>query len=92
MTILSIQEELFFQDFSKLLKKHTAMDGKFSLWRVHTHHQIKADEVLHESSDKRARTSTTRVINKKRLPKEAFISQWLVKGDGTRKAAVWCCD
>jgi len=44
---ISMQEQQFFQDFSALLKKHSAMDGKFSLWRVHQHHEIKEDELLY---------------------------------------------
>lgn len=92
MSHLSIQEELFFQDFSKLLKKHATMDGKYSLWRVHAHHALKADEVLHETSNKLARTSTAKVIKKTLLPKNAFVSQWIVRSDGSKKPEMWCCE
>ena len=89
---LSIQEQQFFQDFSALLEKHPAMDGKFSLWRVHQHHDLQDHETLHEISDLPMRTSTVRVINKNTLPDTAFVSQWLVKADGTINTVSWCCD
>jgi hypothetical protein len=88
----STPEQHFFQDFSDLLKKHAAMDGKFSLWRVHQHHEMEEDEVLHEISDLITRTSTVRVIKKEALPETAFVSQWVVKADGSIKPASWCCD
>lgn len=89
---LSTQEQQFFHDFSALLEKYPTMDGQFSLWRVHQHHDLQEHEVLHEVSDPMLRTSTVRVINKDTLPETAFASQWLVKADGTIKTVVWCCD
>ena len=89
---LSTQEMDFFKDFSALLKKHEALDGKFSLWRVHQHHDMRPDEVLHEISDLGTRTSTTRVVKKDALPNAAFVSQWIVRADGTIQPNTWCCD
>lgn len=89
---VSQREQAFFQDFSALLKKHADMDGKFSLWRVHQHHSLEDDEILHETSDLEQRTSTVRAIKKTELPEAAFASQWLIKADGSVEAAVWCCD
>lgn len=89
---ISMQEQQFFQDFSDLLSKHAAMDGKFSLWRVHQHHEIAEDEVLHEVSDSIMRTSTINIIKKETLPEAAFASSWLIKSDGSVKPIVWCCD
>lgn len=90
--MMSNQEQVFFKDFSALLNKHPEMDGQFSLWRVHQHHDLLEDEVLHEMSDITTRTSTTRVIKRNALPKSAFVSQWIVRADGTVRTNTWCCD
>jgi hypothetical protein len=89
---ISSQEQAFFQAYANLLKKYRHMNGKFGLWRVHQHHTIGDDELLHEVSDPVKRTSTIRVIKKNNLPDTAFASQWLIKANGTIKATVWCCD
>jgi hypothetical protein len=89
---LSSQEQHFFHAFSELLKKHADMNGKFSLWRVHQHHTLQKDEILHETSDPNHRTSTVRVIQKTCLPDTAFPAQWLVKANGSIETTIWCCE
>lgn len=89
---LTAQEKAFFADFALLLQKHEEMDGQFSLWRIHQHHNLEADEVLHETSDIQKRVSITSVIKKENLPQSAFPSQWVVRANGDISVNFWCCD
>lgn len=94
MTVLSLTEnELeFFNEVSVLMnEKYPEMREKFGLWRKHQHFELKKDEVFHETSNSVTKESTLRIINKKDLPVNAFVSTWTLSDHGPL-AATWCCD
>jgi hypothetical protein len=89
---LNERDTEFFDEVYALIKsKYPEMEDKFGIWKVHNHFEIKDDEVFHETSNKENKESTLKIIQKKNLPENAFVSSWKLTNKGPI-AATWCCD
>ncbi|MFZ4099494.1 MAG: hypothetical protein ACOYKZ_04110 [Chlamydiia bacterium] len=89
---LTSRDQAFFQAMEELFRtQFPDLIDRFGIWRVHHHFELTSHEVLHETTDLQARTSTLAIIPAEELPKTSVPSTWCLTEDGLN-VVTWCCD
>ena len=79
------------KEVSLILKKYNK-DKKFGIQLLHSHFNIDADEILHETNNKVKRQLLTKAIKKNKLPKGSYATSWSLDVKGMPCPLLFCCD
>lgn len=92
-TGLSASEQKMFAEISRIFYKYKNETREFGLSLLHSHFNVKRNEILHETNDKSNRTMQIRPIAHTNIPAQAHATLWSVSTiTGKPKVLQLCCD
>jgi hypothetical protein len=89
---LTVTENKMISEIALVFNKYKESTRQFGLHLVHSHFDVNASEVMHETNDKLGRNSIVRPIPKEKLPENSYPTAWSVDKTGIAEISTWCCD